>query len=250
MLKNRTLNILGFDIFDCGFDEIISVIDDSIKENKNISCHNVNANVAYICSKNNELKNNLRKFTNLFSDGVGIYFASKILYGRKGLSNRITGTDLYYKILEYAGQNKLRIFFLGGDPKAKLLLEESIRTRYPDIIISGIISRQLHPDESTISQIKNSGANILFIGLGTPYQEEFIAKNSNELNIPVQFTVGSGIDFLAGYFKRAPKIMRNLGLEWLYRFFKEPFRLFKRYFFDVYVFFFKILMQKFNVLKL
>ena len=82
------------------------------------------------------------------------------------------------------------------------------------------------------TQIQDVHPDILIVGLGCPKQEKFMYYHCKELGVPISFGLGASIDFEAGNIKRAPKWMSNHGLEWLYRFLKEPKRLFKRYFVD------------------
>jgi N-acetylglucosaminyldiphosphoundecaprenol N-acetyl-beta-D-mannosaminyltransferase len=115
---------------------------------------------------------------------------------------------------------------------------------YPDIIISGAIPRDTSFDKEIVEKIRISNSDILFIGLGTPFQELWLSKFNNTIDIPVQIAVGSGIDFISGNIKRAPKIMQKLGFEWLFRLFIEPKRLWKRYILGIPIFIFQLLLFK------
>jgi N-acetylglucosaminyldiphosphoundecaprenol N-acetyl-beta-D-mannosaminyltransferase len=113
----------------------------------------------------------------LFGDGIGVYAASKILYGKNGLKQRVTGTDLYYHIFKYADECKLKCFFFGGCVEAVKLLPEAVKKKYPGIQITGALPRETEFKKETLDIIQKSNSDILFVGLGTPYQEEWIAKN-------------------------------------------------------------------------
>jgi len=115
---------------------------------------------------------------------------------------------------------------------------------YPKLIIKGVIARKLCFDENILNEINSSNSDILFLGLGTPYQEKWIATFGKKTNIPIQIAAGSGIDFLSGVYKRAPEMLRKLGLEWLFRLFSEPKRLWKRYLLGIPHFVFLIIKQK------
>jgi N-acetylglucosaminyldiphosphoundecaprenol N-acetyl-beta-D-mannosaminyltransferase len=191
------------------------------------------------------LKKYLNQLSSLFADGIGVYWASKFLYGNNGLWERINGTDLYYKILDMAENKSYSIFFFGGSEKAANSLESQIRKIYPNLVIKGILPKNLNTTEKILNEINSSKSDILFLGLGTPYKEKWIATFGQKCNIPIQIAVGSGIDFVAGTYKRAPKLMRLLGLEWLFRLFLEPKRLWKRYLIGIPHFIFLIIKQKF-----
>jgi N-acetylglucosaminyldiphosphoundecaprenol N-acetyl-beta-D-mannosaminyltransferase len=208
----------------------------------------MNQFTSLIADRDTNYKSLIQKYDILHSDGTGVYLASKFLYGSKGLKEKLTGTDLYSGILELANLKKLKCFFLGGSETAIKNLDSSISEKYSNVNIVGKSNRFTTLNENLIENINNSGADILFIGLGTPLQEEWLITSKENLNIPVMITVGSGIDFIAGTLKRAPEIIQKLGFEWLYRFFKEPRRLFFRYFLGIPIFIFKVIVFKFKLL--
>lgn len=245
---NQKINILNTKIFDTSYKDIVSFLKNKIEKREKVTFHNVNVNILLICSKSEEFKKNLESFTFLFSDGTGVYWASKMLYGKNGLKERIMGTDLYYHILELANKNKYKCFFFGGSEKAVNQLPDILKSKYSDLIVTGILSRETEFREETVKKIKDSGAEILFVGLGTPYQEEWIKKFSDSIDIPVQIAVGSGIEFLSGANKRAPLVLRKIGLEWVHRIYSEPGRLWKRYVFGIPIFMFKIFKLKVKLL--
>lgn len=244
----KNVNILGVNIYDSSYEDIISYIISKINSRERFSFHNVNVNIALVYSRNDVFRKNLNSFSSLFSDGTGVYWASKILYGKRGLNYRITGSDLYYYILNLANENKLKCFFFGGSREAANQLPIVLRDKFPNINISGIIDRETNFKKDTFERIKNSQADIIFVGLGTPYQEEWIANYGCLLDIPVQIAIGSGLEFISEVKKRAPVILRKLGLEWLYRIYLEPQRLWRRYIFGIPIFMFKIILFKIKLL--
>lgn len=239
------MNISGLNIDNLTYDELLDIIDSTIKNNKKITIAYPSINILNRIQKDNALKEKLSKFDIIFSDGVGIYIASKFLYGKKGLKCVTKGTDLYFKILEYANKNNLKMFFYGGLENAGLQLSSVLKNTYPDIINCGI-----YPDEwdrsDVIHKINISKPDILLVGLGTPTQEYFISDNSANLNVNVMLTIGNGINYISGYMKRAPKWMLKLQLEWLYRLSYEPGRLWKRYLLGIPVFLYRVLLLKFR----
>ena len=246
----RSLTILGFNFKDSSYDEIIHLIDGKITSKEVITFLNVIPHIINEAFKKSSLKINLKKLSLIFADGVGVYLGSKILYGKNGFKYKITGTDLYYKVLFYAEKNQKKIFFFGGGDEAASLLEDSLKSRFPELIITGIRKRETIFTDSAVEQIKASNSDILFLGLGSPYQEEWLARYSAYVNIPAQIAMGSGIEFLSGNYSRAPKIFQSIGLEWFYRFLQEPLRLWKRYFLGNPLFLYRILLQKVHNIKL
>lgn len=240
----ETVNILGANILNISYEEMSSLVEQKILNRQKFSFHNVNASILLEYCRNDFFKKNLDSFSALLGDGIGIYCASRILYGKNGLKVRITGTDLYYYILNLADKDKLKCFFFGGGSDAVNILSDTLQKKFPGIYISGIIPRETEFRPETLEKIKNSGSDILFVGLGTPHQEKWIAEYFNSVDIPVQIAIGSGIEFISGAKKRAPGFFRKFGLEWLYRIYLEPKRLWKRYVFGIPIFMFKIIILK------
>ena len=243
----KFFDIYGIKILKATRNDIISLISESIQTKKTINIGYINANVFLKCLKNEELSSQINKFL-LIPDGIGMYLASKFLFGKNGFKERIVTTDLWYNLLKIADKKRHKIFFLGGSVEAGSMLEKKIRTSYSNLIITGIIDRDSYNDFETIRRLNESKSDILFVGLGTPLQENWIHQNSDKVNIPVQIAVGSGIDYISGNYKRAPLVLRKIGLEWFYRLLKEPKRLWKRYLIGIPVFVFKVLCYKVRLL--
>lgn len=240
------MKVINLNIENSTYQSIISTIKESIEQNRKLSFTYINAYVALSAFKDNSLAQALNSFTSLYSDGVGIYWASKFLYGKSGLQERINGTDLYFKILELAEKRGYKVFFCGGGEKAAGILESTLMKRYPKLKIGGIEKRDISFSELILEKINHSNSDILFLGLGTPYQEKWISYFGKKCNIPVQISVGSGIDFISGVYKRAPLLFQKFGLEWIYRLLHEPKRLWKRYILGIPFFFYLVVKQKFS----
>ncbi len=154
---------------------------------------------------------------------------------RKGHLNqqRIDGPGLMLNLFEQCADSDIRIFLYGSTQSTLKELILRLNNMYPDAEIVGSISPPFHaltPDEeNNITQIINkSRAQIVFVGLGCPKQEIWMARNRDHINA-VMIGVGAAFDYHAGTLKRAPEWMQRNGFEWLYRLVKEPRRLWKRY---------------------
>jgi len=148
-----------------------------------------------------------------------------------GLRDRVYGPTLMLHGLQQPG---LSHFLLGGSPEMLEKLQANLRTRFPGIRIAGAHSPPFgswspEVDTRIIAEIAASGANYIWVGLGCPKQELWIARNKPDLPPGVYFAVGAAFAFHAGMVKQAPRWMQNRGLEWLYRLLREPRRLWKRY---------------------
>lgn len=145
---------------------------------------------------------------------------------------RINGPDLMWELCR-RGQGKLGIYLFGSTEKTLYLLKRSFNKHFPDLDIVGTYSPPFSDitdkeESNIINTINASGAHLIFVGLGCPKQELWMAQHKGEIKA-VMLGVGAAFDYHAGTLKRAPVWMQRAGLEWLYRLTKEPKRLWKRY---------------------
>ncbi len=159
--------------------------------------------------------------------------------GRKrGFKNmeRTTGPDYLQNILQLSSERKYKHYFYGGSEETLNKMCEKIRTEYPGVDIVGAVSppfRELTGDEDrvAIEEINKAAPDFIWVGLGAPKQEYWMAAHQGKVH-GFMIGVGAAFDYIAGNIKRAPKLMQKLNLEWLYRLFQDPKRLFKRYFYS------------------
>ena len=154
---------------------------------------------------------------------------------RKGFkeAERIAGPDFMKEMFERNRDGSISHYFYGSTQETLDALKSNLEKDYPGIDIRGIYSppfRKLSEDEIDldIKKINDSGADLVWIGLGAPKQELFMHAVSGRIGA-LMLGVGAGFDFHAKTIKRAPKAMQKMGLEWLFRLFQDPKRLFKRY---------------------
>ena len=144
----------------------------------------------------------------------------------------MTGPDLMGEL--FARENGLKHFFYGDKEETLQILQQKLKEKYPNIQIAGMISppfRSLSQEEEKtyIQQINDSGADIVWIGLGAPKQENWMYEHQGMFP-GIMIGVGAGFSYHAGLLKRAPEWMQRMSLEWLYRLMQDPIRLYKRYF--------------------
>jgi N-acetylglucosaminyldiphosphoundecaprenol N-acetyl-beta-D-mannosaminyltransferase len=180
------------------------------------------------------------------ADGKPIAVASNILYGKK--QERISGMDFMPRILEEINAAKGTIFLYGSSNHVLEALEKKLAIIYPAVKIGGAISppfRALEPSEQEayIKQINDSGANLVFVALGCPKQEKWMASNYKKINATL-LGVGGAFPVVAGIHKRSPGWMQRWGLEWLYRLIQEPRRMFKRYLYTNSYFLYLLVKEK------
>ncbi len=155
------------------------------------------------------------------------------LRGYKNMS-RTTGPDLMGNIFKISAEKGYRHFFYGSTPNTLTKLSDKLMENYPGIVITGMYSPPFRPltdeeDQYIINRINSLNADFIWIGLGAPKQELFMAEHQGKLT-GLMIGVGAGFDYYAGNLMRAPQWMQKMNLEWLYRLIQDPFRLFYRYF--------------------
>ena len=215
--------ILGFDVMDTNYKDLISNI--FIDINKNQQNFLVNINPLIIMNFYNN-----KKYIDLFnsekyqiSDGIGILWASKCR--KKLIKNRIAGIDLMKKICEEAAVQNKTIFLCGAKPGIPKRTKEELEKEFPKIKIVGYCDGYVS-EEEMIKQIKQSKPDILFVALGSPKQENFILNIKQTLiETKLFMPVGGSFDVISGNIKRAPKFYQKTCMEWLYRMIKEPKRI-------------------------
>lgn len=163
-------------------------------------------------------------FTLLGSLLATIFAPRKI---RSVLPARVTGTDLLPKLCELAAQKKRKVFLLGAAPGVAEKLRTKLESRIADLTIAGTFAGSpLEEEEAEILlRINRSGAELLFVAFGAPYQELWLARNLPKMQqVKLAAGIGGAFDFHAGLISRAPRIFRSLGLEWLWRLIRQPKR--------------------------
>ena len=164
------------------------------------------------------------------ADGQGIVWGARLL-GLK-VPERVAGIDLMINLVERAAEKGYRIYLLGAEKEIIMRVEEIWRDKYPCLQIAGSQDGYFTEEQEAgvVGNIRNSGADILFVAMGSPKKEIFLNKYLKSLNVPFVMGVGGSFDVVAGKTKRSPRWMQKAGLEWFYRFLCEPLRLWKRYF--------------------
>lgn len=165
------------------------------------------------------------------ADGMPLILATRILC-KKPLLERVATTDFIHDASKLAVANGIRFFFLGAMPGIAEKAADNLRAKYPGIEIVGTRDGYFEEEEepAICAQIVASGAEVVWVGLGTPQQEFFASRNQERLaGLAWIRTCGGLFDHCAGRFPRAPQWMQNVGLEWLHRMSLEPLRLGWRY---------------------
>lgn len=238
--SEEKINILGVKIDNLARQEILERIDVFLSESSFHQIATINPEFILMAQKDDKFQNILNGCALNVADGVGINLA----FWKKGkkLKSRIAGIDLMMEILRIANEKNLSVFLVadsGGlsswEETGKAILE-----KYPDLKVAGINSPKVEP---WVFQGSTLGNEIVFCNFGAPLQEKFLNNLKND-RIRLAVGVGGGFDFITGKIRRAPAIMRQMGLEWLWRLILEPRYRFRRVINAVIVFPIKILLKE------
>jgi N-acetylglucosaminyldiphosphoundecaprenol N-acetyl-beta-D-mannosaminyltransferase len=210
-----------------------------------------NAQTVALCHRNRELAGIINGADLNMADGMSIVWGARFL-GLK-MPERVAGPDVMRALCQRAAAKGHRIFLMGSSVANLEKLSRALEANAPGLHIAGTYSPpwcERFSEEETqiiISHLKASQPDILFVGVSCPKQERWIAENLNRLGVPLCLAVGAAFDFLSGRIPRAPEFMRKRGLEWLYRLWCEPRRLWKRYLLGNLIFFMLLLKERFRL---
>jgi exopolysaccharide biosynthesis WecB/TagA/CpsF family protein len=214
------------------YDQVVDVISRAAKMRQPaiVSLHAVHAIVESISDP--ALLAKVNRFDAVLPDGQPVRWALNHLHGA-GLRERVYGPELMLRLCARAANEAIPIYLYGSSPEVIDKLQQNLRERFPALQIAGAESPPFRTltaeeDESVVRRINQSGAGILFVGLGCPKQDHFAADHAGLVK-PVQVCVGAAFDFHAGTKPMAPAWMQRHGLEWVYRLSREPRRLWRRY---------------------
>ena len=181
-------------------------------------------------------------------DGMGVVYASKFL--GTPLKENVKGRVLVVHLCRQARERGHSIFLMGGEPGVAAEAAEILTQQLPGLRVAGTLSPPFgfHEDEqqnnAVLEELRKAKPDILFVGLGAPKQDKWIAKNLAKTEIPVALGIGCTFDVISGKIKESPKWMTDVGLEWLFRLTREPGRLWKRYLVRDPKFFWKVVEQR------
>lgn len=156
-------------------------------------------------------------------DGVGVIYAAKIL-GRP-LRARVPGIDFAAALLTRIAGTGTRLFLLGAAPGVAELAAVNLRAAYPGLVVCGFHDGYFKEDRPVADAIREARADLVFVCLGAPKQEKWIAANGAAAGARLYVGLGGSLDVFAGKVERAPESFQRLGLEWLYRLLKQPSRI-------------------------
>ncbi|MBK6005162.1 WecB/TagA/CpsF family glycosyltransferase [Ramlibacter ginsenosidimutans] len=199
-----------------------------------------NADHVVRLERNSELREAYAKAALVTPDGMPVVWASRWL--GSPVKERVTGSDLMPRLCELAAESGQKVFLLGGAEGVADRAAANLVLSYPGLTVAGTLcpppgfERDAARNADIVRTIRESGADLVFVCLGSPKQDVWASKHLSQFEKGVFLGVGAAIDFCAGTMKRAPAWMQRSGFEWLYRVVQEPRRMIGRYTKDLYFF--------------
>jgi len=226
------LHMISLSVHRLSFKESLDKVMEWAMNNQSAYICFANAHMTIEAYKDKSFLDQVEKANLVLADGKPVAIACSILYHKK--QERVAGMDFMPRLLKLANEKRMPVFFYGSTQEVLDKLKEKISNLYPDIIQAGFISPPfgfVNEDEimKDIEQINRSEAKLIFVSLGCPKQEKWMAAHSKKIN-GVLLGVGAAFPVTAGIKKRAPVWMQKIALEWFYRLLQQPGRLIPRYF--------------------
>ncbi len=184
----------------------------------------VNTEFVMAAQRNSEFREAINHAALAVADGIGIVWASSV--GKERVPERITGTDTIEALAKRCATSDYRMYLLGAGPGVAEQAAARLQAIAPGLVIAGTYAGSPAPDEegAILERIRAANADVLFVAYGAPAQDLWIYRNLARLPVAVAMGVGGAFDFLSGRQRRAPRLMQRMGLEWLYRLYREPWR--------------------------
>ncbi|MDR0920844.1 MAG: WecB/TagA/CpsF family glycosyltransferase [Lactobacillales bacterium] len=230
----ETEKINGIPVDVITYDSIMEELPSWLVGKKKMIITSINPQIATYAHRYPEIIEYILHSTHRIPDGEGVVKVSQIFGGN--IKTRLTGIDLIYRLLDYGNQHKLSFFLYGSHPEIIKKVVKNLQTDYPNIKIAGFIDGYTTLSEAEIvEEINRVKPTFLFVGLGFPKQEQFLARNVKNLKAKVFLDVGGSFDVISGEVSRAPNFFIKHHLEWLYRSVQRPSRIVRIFELPVFV---------------
>lgn len=215
---------LGVNVSSLTYEGILSELRTRMSNHQQSTIIAVNPEKVMAAQKDSQVRELINNSTFQIADGVGILLASKLQKG--SIQSRVTGVDMMERLLKFSAEENHPVYFYGAKEEVVTKAISNIKDKFPSIKVAGYTNGYEKDEAALVQRIKESGAEILFVALGSPKQELWIKRNMKDLhNVLVFQGVGGSFDVFSGMVKRAPALFRKLGIEWLYRLLSDPKRI-------------------------
>ena len=232
MIDQGAHSVLGVKIHAVDYDRALEALLDAAAARKPFALSALAVHGVMTGASDAEHARRLNGLDMVVPDGQPVRWALALLHGKR-LPDRVYGPELTLQVLRALDQQGLSVYLYGSTPEVLERFIANVRCDLPGLKIAGFEASKfrrttLQEQQDTARRIRDSGANLVLVGLGCPRQEVWVYEYRDLIGLPL-LAVGAAFDFHAGTLAQAPKAMQGAGLEWLFRLTQEPKRLWRRY---------------------
>jgi N-acetylglucosaminyldiphosphoundecaprenol N-acetyl-beta-D-mannosaminyltransferase len=219
-----SIDILGVRVDDATYDSLLEQVDAFVASGQPHQIVTLNPEMLVMAHGDPGFRQVLNGADLNVADGAGVLLAGRLL-GRR-LGQRVTGSDGIYRLAAHCALRGYRLYLLGGARGVAEATANCLVGIYPKLQIAGSYGGSPHSSDEgeIVARVRASAPHLLLVAYGVPAEERWIARNRQQLGVPVMIGVGGAFDFVAGVTRRAPVWMRRAGLEWLHRLLHQPWR--------------------------
>lgn len=218
-------DVLGVGFDNITMDEAVSRALDIIENGESGYVVTPNPEIVMACRRDEQALRAVNGAELVIPDGIGIIYGARIL--AKPMKERIPGIEFAGRLMDKMQERGYKLFLFGAKPGVAEKAAERLREQYPNLTICGCENGYFTDSRPIIQEIRNSGADVVFVCLGAPKQEKWMAEHQAETGAKLMVGLGGSLDVFSGTVKRAPEFWQKTKLEWLYRALTDPKR-FKR----------------------
>ena len=224
------VEMFGYPIENVTLNDAVSQIDQALNSDKQSLVAFLNADCVNRLSTHQSYRDCLNSFQFIYADGIGMRIASSIF--QTPIKENVNGTDMFPRLCRQLESTEKRVFLFGGRPGVAAAVQEKLARDYPGLTVCGTHHGFEGPENvhQVIQEINDANTDLLIVAKGAPLQELWLHEHLSKTCAKVGIGVGGLFDFFSERVSRAPQWLRELGMEWFYRFYQEPGRLWRRYF--------------------
>lgn len=219
----KKTDVMGVAFDDMTMDEAVSRALTLAKEGTGAYVVTPNPELVLMAQKDPGYAETLAGAALALPDGIGIIYAAKLL--KQPLTGRVPGIDFAGKLMEKLAGEGSKLYLLGAKPGVAEQAAENLKEKYPGLTVCGTHDGYFREDDPVVEDIRTKEADVVFVCLGAPKQEEWMRRNGAATGAHLLVGLGGSLDVFAGTVQRAPTWMQKAGLEWLYRLAKQPSRI-------------------------
>lgn len=218
------LRLMGVPVHDVTMDETLTWIGRWIEESSPHQIATVNPEFLMRARSHPAFRATLNRAALCIPDGIGILLAARLR--GKQLRERVAGSDLVPNLAKVAASEGWRVFFLGAAPGVAESAAAILASRHPGLLVAGCYAGSPAAEEEAaiVARVRSTQADVVLVAYGAPRQDLWLGRNLAATGAAVGIGVGGSFDFIAGVSRRAPRWIQRLGLEWLHRLIREPWR--------------------------